>query len=109
MNPLLYTDYYKTEHFNMYPENITKLYSNFTPRKSRIEGVNSVVFFGLQHFIKKYLLGKFKVNFFDRPWEEVDEEYKYAINVNTDHIKALHELGYLPIKIKAVPEGTLVP
>ena len=31
MNPLLLCDYYKTEHFRMYPENMTKLYSNFTP------------------------------------------------------------------------------
>ena len=68
-----------------------------------------MVFFGLQQFIKKYLFDKFKKDFFDRPWNEVDEEYKYAINVNTDHIKALHQLGYLPLEIKALPEGSLVP
>jgi nicotinamide phosphoribosyltransferase len=53
MNPLLYTDYYKTEHHRMYPEGTTMIYSNLTPRKSRLKDVNSVVFFGLQHFIKK--------------------------------------------------------
>lgn len=109
MTPIIYTDYYKTEHYIMYPDNTRRIYSNLTPRKSRIEGVNSVVFFGLQHFIKKYLLGKFKTEFFDRPWEEIDEEYKYAINTPTNHIKKLHELGYLPLEIQALPEGTRCP
>lgn len=109
MNPLLLVDYYKTQHHRMYPDNTTMIYSNFTPRKSRIEGVNKVVVFGVQHFIKKYLLGKFKTDFFDRPLEQVIAEYKFAIDINTDHIEALHKLGYLPIRIKALKEGTLCP
>jgi len=74
-----------------------------------MKGVDSIVFFGLQHFVHKYLQGKFQTDFFDRKWEDVEEEYKFAINTSTEHIKALHELGYLPIQIKAVPEGTRVP
>jgi nicotinamide phosphoribosyltransferase len=109
MNPLLYTDYYKTEHHRMYPEGTTMIYSNLTPRKSRLKDVNSVVFFGLQHFIKKYLLDKFKSEFFDKPWNELDEEYKFAVNVDTSHIEKLHKLGYLPVLIKALPEGTRCP
>lgn len=109
MNPILCTDYYKTEHFKMYPEGTTMIYSNFTPRKSRIKGVDYVIVFGMQHFIKKYLLGKFQTEFFDRKWEHVEEEYKFAINTSTEHIKALHELGYLPIEIKGLPEGTRCP
>lgn len=109
MNTLLYTDYYKTEHHKMYPNNTILIYSNFTPRKSRISKINKIVFFGLQHFIKEYLLKKFKTKFFDRSWKEVEEEYKYAINVDTKHIEALHKLGYLPIEIKALEEGTLCP
>lgn len=93
----------------MYPENTTYINSNLTPRKSRLAGVNSVVFFGLQHFILKYLLGKFTTNFFNVPWEQVEEEYKYAINTDTKHIKALHDLGYMPLIIRAVPEGARVP
>jgi nicotinamide phosphoribosyltransferase len=85
------------------------IYSNLTARKSRIKGVNSIIFFGLQHFLHKYLQGKFQKEFFDTPWEQVEEEYKFAINTSTEHIKALHELGYLPICIKAVAEGTRVP
>ena len=55
MNPLLYTDGYKVDHRRQYPEQTTLVYSNWTPRKSRIEGVEEVVFFGLQYFIKKYI------------------------------------------------------
>lgn len=109
MNPILLTDFYKTEHWKMMPPGTSMIYSNLTPRKSRIDGVDHIVFFGLQHFVKKYLLGKFKTEFFDKPWEEVEEEYKFAIPTTTDHIKELHDLGYLPLQIKAVPEGTLVP
>lgn len=109
MIPILYLDYYKTEHHKMMPENMTMLYSNLTPRKSRIEGINSVVVFGIQHFIKKYLIKDFKENFFDKKWEEIDGEYKYAIPVDTSHIKKLHDLGYLPLEIKALPEGMRCP
>lgn len=109
MNPLLLTDFYKVHHTKMYPEGTTMIYSNFTPRKSRIKGIDSVVVFGTQHFIKKYLIGKFKTDFFDRPLEEVIAEYKFAVDVDTSHIEALHKLQYLPIKIKALKEGSLCP
>lgn len=105
MNPLLLTDYYKTEHHKMYPEGTTMIYSNFTPRKSRIKGIDSVVFFGLQHFIIKYLIGKFTKEFFGVQKELVIKEYKQHINVDTKHIEALWNLGYLPIEIKALDEG----
>lgn len=109
MNPLLLTDFYKVHHTLMYPENTTMIYSNFTPRKSRMPGVDKVVVFGTQHFIKKYLLGKFKIDFFERPLDEVLAEYRFAVNVDTSHIEALHKLQYLPIRIKALKEGTLCP
>jgi len=109
MNPILLTDFYKTEHQKMYPEGTTMIYSNFTPRKSRMKGVDEVVFFGLQHFIKKYLINEFYNFFFNRPLKYVIEEYKFAINTDTKHIEDLHKLGYLPIEIKALPEGTMCP
>lgn len=56
MNSLLYTDGYKVDHRRQYPEGTTLVYSNWTPRKSRIEGIDEVVFFGLQYFIKKYMI-----------------------------------------------------
>jgi nicotinamide phosphoribosyltransferase len=105
MNPLLWVDFYKTEHFRMMPDGTTMIYSNFTPRKSRIKGVDAIVFFGLQHFILETLIKAFQTEFFGKTWAELDAEYQEEIHVNTDHIKALHELQYLPIIIKALPEG----
>ncbi|WP_299120132.1 nicotinate phosphoribosyltransferase [uncultured Winogradskyella sp.] len=116
MNPLLYTDGYKVDHRRQYPEGTTLVYSNWTPRKSRIEGVEDVVFFGLQYFIKKYMIEDFNTNFFNQPKEEICKRYTRRINnylgqnqVGIEHIEALHDLGYLPMVIKALPEGTQVP
>lgn len=61
MNPLLLKDFYKVHHNKMYPEGTTLIYSNFTPRKSRIQGVNGVVVFGIQHFVLEYLIKRLKV------------------------------------------------
>lgn len=116
MNPLLYTDGYKVDHRRQYPDNTTLVYSNWTPRKSRIEGINEVVFFGLQYFIKKYIIEEFKTNFFQQPKEAISRKYARRINnylgenqVGVAHIEALHDLGYLPMVIKALPEGVSVP
>lgn len=116
MNPLLLTDGYKVDHRRQYPDGTTLVYSNWTPRKSRIEGVNEVVFFGLQYFIKKYIIEDFERYFFARPKEEVLRQYARRINnylgeneVGTAHIAALHDLGYIPMVFKALPEGASVP
>jgi nicotinamide phosphoribosyltransferase len=53
MNPLLLTDGYKLGHKDQYPTGTTKVYANWTPRKSRIENIDKVVFFCLQYLIKK--------------------------------------------------------
>lgn len=74
-----------------------------------------MVFFGLQAFIKEYLVEYFADNFFDLAHDEVVETYKKYMNVqigegnyNIDNIIKLHDLGYLPLEINALPEGTLV-
>jgi nicotinamide phosphoribosyltransferase len=46
IDPLLSIDFYKAGHVHQYPENTTSVYSNFTPRTSRIKEINKVVFFG---------------------------------------------------------------
>ena len=116
MEPITLIDGYKLSHLAQYPNNTTKVYSNWTPRSSRVEGQNSVVFFGLQYFLKKYLMDEFTNNFFKRPVDEVCFKYERRINgylgpnqVGSNHIRALHKLGYLPLEFKAVPEGTFVP
>lgn len=116
MNPLLLTDGYKVDHRRQYPDKTTLVYSNWTPRKSRIEGLDEVVFFGLQYFIKKYIINDFDADFFKRPKEEVVKKYARRINnylgenqVGTKHIEDLHDLGYIPMVFKALPEGSSVP
>lgn len=116
INPMLMTDFYKISHRIMSEEGTEKIYSTFTPRGSRIEGIDEVVFFGLQGMIKDYLIEYFNDNFFNLPKEEVVNDYKrtikYTLGDNccgTNHIEDLHDLGYLPIKIMAIPEGTRVP
>lgn len=116
INPFLLTDFYKVGHPFQYPKGTTLVYSNMTARTSRIKDVNHVVFFGLQHFIIKYLIGYFNENFFNKRLDRVMREYKEAVQdalggdlPSYDHIKHVYELGHLPLKIKAVPEGTLVP
>ncbi|PZF71653.1 nicotinate phosphoribosyltransferase [Taibaiella soli] len=114
--PILLKDGYKVGHKFQYPEGTTLVYSNLTPRKSRDKGIEEIVFFGLQYFIKEYLIEQFNTNFFQRPKDEVLKTYARRIDnylgkdsISYDHIAALHDLGYLPLEIKALPEGTLVP
>ena len=107
-------DGYKTSHRKQYSPHTEVVYSTWTPRKSRMEGIDKVVFFGLQYFIKDYLIESFNETFFNRPKEEVLEETRNVLkNYNGDedvsHWEALHDLGYLPLKICALPEGTLTP
>ena len=112
-NPILLSDSYKQFHHLMYPKNITKLYSNMTSRSSRL-GTTGSIWFGLNYYIKEYLIDQWNKNFFERDIEEVIAEYvrfhKHFsfTDVTTNHIEALHELGYLPILIKALPEGAWV-
>jgi nicotinamide phosphoribosyltransferase len=116
MNPLLLTDGYKTGHHQQYPKDTTLVYSNFTPRSNKYapKGCDKVVSFG-QQMIMKQIHEYFQKDFFDRPKSEVCNEIKEELTMylGTDydvtHFEELHDLGYLPIKVKALPEGTLVP
>ncbi len=115
-NPFLLTDYYKVGHVFQYPDNTTLVYSNLTPRKSRFETIDEMVFFGLQYFLKEYLIDYFNDNFFKQPKEKVLADYKRRIITSLGthlptyaHLEKLHDLGYLPVEIKALPEGSKVP
>lgn len=116
LSAMLLCDFYKIAHREMYPEGTEVVYSTWTPRASRMKDVNGVVVAGNQAFVKEWLLDFFQESFFDRPKSEVVTEYARIIkgtlgvaNPPTAHIAALHDLGYLPLLIKAVPEGTIVP
>ena len=112
-DPLLCLDFYKTAHAGQYPKGLTKMVSYYTPRMSRLDDTDKVAMFGLQAFIKEYLIDAFNQWFFSRPLQEVLDEYKRVLGntigtegVGTHRLRSLHELGYLPLEIRAVPEGT---
>lgn len=100
----------------MYPNGTSLVYSNFTPRslKHAPKHCNEIVSFG-QQMVMKIIHESFDRDFFSRPKDEVCGEMKRELSMylNTDydvsHFEALHELGYLPIKVKAIEEGAVVP
>lgn len=115
-NALLLKDFYKAVHSEMIPKGMTKSVSYFTPRMSRVNRWTHVVNFGLQAFIKTWLIDYFNKNFFCKPIGDVVNEYKRYMEktlgegvCDFEKIKKLHQLSYLPIEIVSLPEGVLVP
>ncbi len=116
INPMLLIDFYKAVHAEMLPKDITKSVSYFTPRMSRVKMWDKVVMFGLQGFIKTYLIDYFNENFFGRQFDEVMSEYSRIMDAalgkdayKLEKIEKLHKLGYLPIEVISLPEGARVP
>ena len=116
INPMLLMDFYKAVHSDMLNSKMTKSMSYYTPRMSRVGRWNKVVMFGLQMFCKTWLIDYFNDYFFNMPKDEVVGEYKRVLDAslgdgiyNYHKIEKLHDLGYLPIEIIALPEGTVVP
>lgn len=116
MNSLLLTDGYKTSHHLQYPVGTTLVYSNFTPRSNKYapKGCNEIVVFGCQMVVKQ-IHDHFNENFFSKSKEQVIEEMRFELSMylgmdyDTTHFEKLHDLGYLPLHIKALEEGTVSP
>jgi len=114
--PFLLMDFYKAVHSDMLPKKINKSVSYFTPRYNRVEKWDNVVMFILQGFIMKYLIDYFNIEFFDKDVDSMVNEFERVLNnslgkdiYSSKKIRDLHKLGYLPIEIKALPEGIRVP
>lgn len=115
LHAMLLCDFYKLSHRACYPQGTEVVYSTWTARNSRMVGVSEVVAFGFQAFFR-HLNEFFEENFFKRLKSEVVAEYKRIVkntlgiaDPEVKHIEDLHDLGYLPLLVKAIPEGTLVP
>lgn len=113
---ILLTDCYKLDHRRQYPEGTTEVYSNFTARQSRVDGIDEVVFFGLRYYVQRYLIEEFDI-WFDMDEDEAVREYEDmvkaylgpdALGGDFSHIRDLHRLQCLPIRLKALPEGSKV-
>ena len=110
-NSLFYTDGYKIGHKKMLAPGTTRLYGTWIPRSTKHapKGVDKIVSFG-QQLVVKWLHDEFEENFFKQPISVAtsfsDDMSKYlGLPFDGSHFSALHNLGYLPIKVKALPEG----
>lgn len=106
-NPIFNTDSYKVTHAGQYPPGTTNVYSYFESRGGKFP---TTTFFGLQYILEKHLeqrITKAHIN---------EAAELYALHFGSDklfnragweHILHKHK-GSLPLRIKAVPEGTRV-
>lgn len=107
-NIILLSDSYKVSHWKQYPPKTETVYSYFESRGGQFD---STLFFGLQYIIKRYLTKRVTRYEIDKA-----EEF-YTAHFGTDKLfnrKGWEYIadqldGYLPVRIRAVPEGTWVP
>lgn len=117
--PLNAIDFYKSSHRSQYPEGTELIYSNFTPRgdsHAHPLAQGCIVNFGVEMMIQDYISDCWNRGFFEKSKDEVIKNYTRRMDnslgagaVPTDHVEHLHDLGYLPLHIKALPEGIYVP
>jgi nicotinamide phosphoribosyltransferase len=109
-NILFMTDSYKLTHYVQLPPNTTNIYSYLESRGGKF---GHSLFFGLQYIIKKYLAGKVITQ------EKINEAYSFSLKhfghssgtfnkKGWEYILEKYE-GKLPVEIKAVAEGSIVP
>ena len=104
-NPILNTDSYKASHYLQYPPEASAMFSYIESRGGRYD---RTLFFGLQMVIKEYLCRPITPAMIDQakafftahgePFNEAG--WRYIVE---------HHNGYLPVRIRAVPEGSVVP
>lgn len=109
-NLILKTDSYKASHFLQYPPNTTGYFGYIEARKplTRVEPFSETVFFGLQIMLERYLSERITL-------DDIDEAEKFFKAHGEPFNKAGWQYilekykGYIPITIKAVPEGMVIP
>ena len=117
---ILKTDFYKVTHMQQYNTGITHFTSYLTPRGSRFKNIDKMVVFGIANFVNEILYKDFNENFFGKHWLDIYEDLIEVLHDGLHYslptiketelkIKKLHELGYLPIELNGLPEGTLCP
>ncbi len=109
-NLLLLTDSYKITHYKQYPPGTERVYSYFESRGGEFD---EIVFFGLQYYLKRYLVGQVvtqeKIEFAEEFLaRHFNGDRRLFNRAGWEHILRNHG-GRLPVRIKAVPEGTVVP
>ena len=120
LNPITTCDSYKLAHQSMYAPGTELVYSNFTPRSNTHLNIpvkyktNKVVFYGIQATMRQ-MKEEWDENFFSQPEAEMIAYYQRRTapfagdhKPDIEKIRRLHKLGYLPLRVKALPEGSRV-
>lgn len=106
-NPLLATDVYKMGHMQQYAPGVNKVYSYLMARSSKT--FNKAQFIGLQYPLMEYLCTRLTPEM----GEEFIENRNAILGGNSEEINSkirdLCNLGYFPLEIKAVEEGSILP
>src|SRR5258708_768497 len=107
-NIILQTDSYKVSHWKQYPSKTEYVYSYFESRGSKYP---QTLFFGLQYYLKKYLVGQVvtqeKIDEAEKIFEAHFGDKSLFNRKGWEYVISKHK-GRLPIEIMAVAEGTLV-
>lgn len=109
-NSLFYTDGYKVGHKRMLAARAAFLYGTWIPRNLKyMSGIEKSLSFG-QQLTMRWLHDEFQENFFALPESAVDAfgrdmSMYLGLEYDAEHFRALHKLGYLPIRVKSLPEG----
>ncbi len=103
-NLILNSDSYKTSHWVQYPAGSEYMSSYVEARK----GDYDVVFFGLQAFVKEYLSTPVTIQDIDEA-EAVIQAHGLTFNRTGWELLVERHNGFLPLRIEAVPEGSIVP
>lgn len=114
--PLDEIDFYKAGHYAQYPDRTVEIYSNFTPRSSRTDN-KKIIVMGVQMLIQD-IYENWQKNFFHLSYDDIKSKLAtyqefmdktiYPDAVSTEHIMRIWELGYLPLEIRSIDEGSLV-
>ena len=116
-NPAIAADYYKIAHPHMQPPGTTRVYSTWTARSNKHHpGCEKTVVFGYQYTIRRFFIDFFEENFFSQPIDALEKEFRDMMSETFDsrygdfeRFRKLHELGFLPIDVWGLPEGSIIP
>lgn len=114
-------DWYKPGHKPMYNQNTKLIFSNLTPRNDKNfahyadKNARGVIVLGLRRMVMDSMVGMWK-KFFKMKREAAVKKFarmsKNALGAAAPSAECwgeLHDLGYLPVEIRALPEGILSP
>lgn len=105
-NPTISTDAYKITHWLQRPEGVTSFYSYGEPRLGGQH--NEICFFGLNYIIKKYFMTKVTQENIDEGFEDSLSCFGFEEYFPKHIWEKVRDLGYYPLRIKAVKEGTVL-